>query len=349
MSTFLLYGANGYTGRLIAAEAVQRGLRPILAGRNEPALHELADRLGLEHRVLGLDDSAALDAALRDTGSVLHCAGPFAHTWRPMADACLRTRAHYLDITGEIEVFEALAVRDGEARDRGVMLLPGAGFDVVPSDCLAAHLKRRVPSATHLALAMASNSQMSRGTATTVVENLPRGGMVRRDGVLRRVSSAAKTRVIDLGRGPEKAITIPWGDVATAWYSTGIPNIEFYLAAPASTRITARLMRPLGWLLGTRLVQGAMKNRIQRGPPGPSDEERALGHSLFWGEVTDSAGHRAVARLRGPDGYTLTALAALVVVGRVLAGQAPAGFQTPAKAYGPDLVLEVSGVVRTDD
>ncbi len=348
MSRFLLYGANGYTGRLIAREAVRQGLDLILAGRNQKAVRLLAEELGREYRAFPLENAAALDEALGLAGAVLNCAGPFAHTWKPLAEACLRTGVHYLDITGEIEVFEALAAWHDNARRRGVMLLPGVGFDVVPSDCLAAHLQRRLPSATSLTLAIASGSPMSHGTALTVLEDLPRGGMIRRNGKLKKVPQAWRTRVIDLGRGPEPAMTIPWGDVATAWYSTGIPNIEVYIAAPATTRLAAKLLRPLGGLLGTPLVQWFLRQRIRAGPIGPTDPQRAQGWSLLWGEVTDDAGHRAVSRIRGPDGYTFTVRAALQVIQRVLTGQTVAGFQTPALAYGPDLVLELDGAERID-
>jgi short subunit dehydrogenase-like uncharacterized protein len=349
MNTFLIYGANGYTGELIAKEAVRRGLHPVLAGRNEQAVASLAKRLGLMHRTFTVDDAPALDAVLREVALVLHCAGPFAHTSAPVVDGCLRSGVHYLDITGEIAVFEAIARRDAEAKERGVMLLPGVGFDVVPSDCLAVHLKQRLPSATHLALAIASGTGVSRGTATTALEKLPHGGLVRKGGTLTRVPAAWKTRVIDFGRGPMRAITIPWGDVATAYYSTGIPDIETYLAAPTRVRVAARLVRPLGWLLGTRLLQDLLKKRIRAGPPGPSDEERQRGWSRVWGEVTDATAGKAVSRLHGPDGYTFTVLTALAVVERVLSGHAPVGFQTPAKAYGPEFVLTVPGVERTDE
>jgi short subunit dehydrogenase-like uncharacterized protein len=348
MAEFLIYGANGYTGALIARAAVAQGRRPILAGRNEAVVSALAGELGLEHRVFELENSTAVDSGLRGIAAVLHCAGPFAHTSRPMTDACLRNAVHYLDITGEEEVFEALAARSEEAKAAGVMLLPGAGFDVVPSDCLAAHLKRRLPSATRLALAISTTGRLSRGTAKTVIESLGRGGLVRKGGVLTAVPAAWKTRRIDFGEGPVKSITIPWGDIATAWYSTGIPDIEVYLAAPLGMRLMTRATRFLGWLLGSAMVQGFLKRRVQAGPPGPTDEERARGRSVLWGEVSDEAGRRAVARLHGPDGYTLTVRAALAVVARVLAGQAPPGFQTPATAYGPDLVLELEGVTRQD-
>jgi len=204
----LIYGANGYTGALIAQLAVARGLQPILAGRSRTALAAVAGPLGLDYRVFALEDAAALATGLADARVVLHCAGPFAHTARQMADACFRTHTHYLDITGEIAVFEALAARDAEARAAGVMLLPGAGFDVVPSDCLAAHLKRRLPSATSLALAFQVLGRVSRGTANTAIENVARGGMVRRDGKLLAVPAAYKNRTIDLGRGPVTTSTI---------------------------------------------------------------------------------------------------------------------------------------------
>jgi short subunit dehydrogenase-like uncharacterized protein len=200
-SNFLLYGANGYTGKLITRLAAERGLRPTLAGRDKNTIEPLATEHGLEHRVFALDDPAAIDAALREVSVVMHCAGPFSRTSRPMADACLRTKTHYLDITGEASVIESLAARDAEAKEAGVMLLPCVGFDVVPSDCLAAHLKRRLPEATHLALGIQGMGRVSRGTATTMIENINRGGLIRRDGKLTPVPAAWKTREIDFGRG----------------------------------------------------------------------------------------------------------------------------------------------------
>jgi short subunit dehydrogenase-like uncharacterized protein len=341
MSNFLIYGANGYTGALIAREAVARGMRPILAGRNPEALAALAHELKVAHRVFALGNPAAVEAGIHGVTVVLNCAGPFSRTWRPIADACLRTRAHYLDITGEVMVFEALAARDAEAKAAGILLLPGVGFDIVPSDCLAAHLKHRLPSATHLALGIQSLSRISRGTATTIAENMHGGGLIRQNGVLKQVPAAWKTRVIDFGAGPVKAITIPWGDVASAYYSTQIPNIEVYMAAPLVLRVAARASRFLGWALASPLVQRFVKKRIRAGSPGPAAQERALGKSYLWGEVSDSAGNKADSRLEGPEAYSLTVRTALAAVERVLAGQAPAGFQTPSMAFGPDFGLHM--------
>jgi short subunit dehydrogenase-like uncharacterized protein len=181
-----------------------------------------------------------------------------------------------------------------------------------------------------------------------MTENVGRGGLVRRGGVLTPVPAAWKTRLIDFGRGPRKAMTIPWGDVATAFHSTGIPDIEVYMAAPFAVRAGSWATRVLGPLLATTTAQAFLKRRIRAGSPGPSDEERARGKGLLWGEATDDAGHKVEARLTTPEGYTLTALTALLIVSKVLAGNAPAGFQTPSTAYGPDLILEIEGVVRVD-
>ena len=347
--SYIIYGANGYTGELIAKLAVEREHHPILAGRSAQPVKALADKLRLGHRVFALDSQQSVDQGLSGASLVLNCAGPFSRTALPMVEACLRNRVHYLDIAGEVDVFEACAARGAKARAAGVLLLPGVGFDVVPSDCLAAHLKARLPSATHLALGFQARGRTSRGTATTMIENIHRGGLVRRDGKLTPVPMAWKTREIDFGRGPVKAITIPWGDVSTAFHSTGIPNIEVYLAAPWTVRAGLRLARGLGSLLSAGPVQELMKKRIRSAPPGPSGEERARGRSLLWGEVSDGSGRRAASRMRAPEGYTLTAMAALAILERVLAGAPPIGFQTPSSAFGADFVLELAGVVRTDE
>lgn len=350
MLDFLIYGANGYTGTLIAREAVRQGLRPILAGRNAATVNALADELGLNRRVFTLEDAPALNRGLEGSAVVLNCAGPFSRTAHLMAEACLRARAHYLDITGEEAVFDALAVRDAEARERGVMLLPGVGFDVVPSDCLAAHLKRRLPSATRLTLAFKVQTKMSRGTTLTVIEGLADGGGIVRDaGILKRVPAAWKTRLIDFGEGPEIAMTIPWGDVVTAFYSTGIPNIEVYMAVSRATRVAARLSRNLRWLLGSRFVQRWLVKRVAAGPAGPSDDERKKGKSFLWGEAADDAGRTVVSRLAGPESYDWTVQTALAVVRRVLNGVVVPGFQTPSRVFGADFVLENLVVTRSDE
>lgn len=350
-SGFLLYGANGFVGSITARQAVKQGLRPVLGGRDAARIKALTAELGLEYTVFGLDDPSAMDAALGRVAAVLSCAGPFVHTFEPMVEACLRTGTHYLDLTGEIAVFEALAARDAEARARGVMLLPGAGFDVVATDCLAVHLKQRLPSATHLALAFINDgpARVPRGTAITAVEVLPLGGKVRRNGQLETVPLAWKKRTIDFGNGPVEATTLAWGDVFTAYYSTGIPNIEVYAAAPKSLAVLISAARRLQPVFGLSPVQRLLKRLIRARGPGPTEDERARTRCTVWGEVADEQGRTASSRLHGPEaGTTWTVLAALATTRKAVAGHAPPGFHTPAQAYGAELVLECDGVRRED-
>jgi len=349
-SSFLLFGSTGYSGDLIAREAIQRGLQPILAGRNPVKVEAQARELGVDYRILNLNDFEALSKAVAEVGVVLNCAGPFIHTCKPMLEACLKVGTHYLDITGEIPVYELLAARDADARSRSVTLLPGVGLEIVPSDCLAAHLKARLPSATHLALASVTRgrSPLSQGTLKTMIEFVDYGGRIRQKGQLVKVPIAWKSRQIDFGFGPRKATTFPWPDVFTAYYTTGIPNIESCVvwSKQIQGRLTAmRYLRPL-----VRLTP--VKKLLQRGveslPAGPTAEERDRARTIVWGEVIDDQGKQAVSLLEGPEGYAWTAITAVSAVQKILAGSAPVGFQTPARAFGADFILECDGVTRID-
>jgi short subunit dehydrogenase-like uncharacterized protein len=316
----------------------------ILAGRRADAVNALAAELRCAARVFGVDDPNALAVGLEGVRVVLNCAGPFSRTAAPLVDACLRARAHYLDITGELEVLEALAGRDAEARAAGITVLPAAGFDVVPSDCLAAEAHHRLPTATQLALGFSAGTRMSRGTAITAIENASGGGMIRRDGALCRVASGWRTRHIDFGDGPRRAITIPWGDVSTAYHTTGIPNVEVYVAAPLALRAGLRLARWAGPLLGSPAVKSLLARRARNGPAGPDAEARARGSSLLWAEARDDDGRIVEVRLRAPEPYELTSWTALALAARALRGALPVGFQTPARACGRGFVLEFPGV-----
>ncbi|QJR37655.1 saccharopine dehydrogenase family protein [Gemmatimonas groenlandica] len=347
-TAFLLYGATGYVGEAMARECVKRGMAPILAGRNAEALAALGRELGLAYRVCALDDAGALDAALAGVSVVLHCAGPFLYTSRPMVDACLRTGVHYLDITGEFPVFEAAAARDAEAQARGVMLMPAVGFDVVPTDCLAVYLKKRLPTATHLTMAFHSvgPSGLPPGTQRTVIELLRFGNRVRVNGQFARATSPMKMRAVDFGAGPVEVTQLTWGDVFTAYYSTGIPNIEEYTVLPRAARQSMAVMQWLRPLLALGWVRTLLRRGVK---PGPSPSRRAQTVTHVWGEVTDGTGGHASARLHGPEaGVEWTVACALAVVERVMRGEVQAGYQTPAKVYGAELVMTCAGVTRED-
>jgi len=346
----LLYGANGYTGELCAREAVARGLRPVLAGRRAEAVQPLAAELGLAARAVPLDDGAALRAALDGVASVLHCAGPFSLTSRPMVDACLERGVHYLDITGEIEVFEAVFRREREAVARGVALLPGAGFDVVPSDGLAARLHEALPEATRLELAFASvGGSWSRGTLVTMLEGARKGSCVRRGGRYVPIRPASLVRTVEFEPGkPRTAVAIPWGDQATAFRTTGIPDITTWAGVGRSQLRAMRWLGRLRPLLAIGPLRRALQAQVRKRVSGPDEATREKARSLLWGRVEAPDGTAIEARLSAPEGYRLTAIAAVECARRVAAGELAPGAWTPSLAFGARFVDTLPDV-RADE
>jgi short subunit dehydrogenase-like uncharacterized protein len=338
---WLIYGANGYTGRRIAEEAAARGWQPILAGRRGAEIAALAQRLRCAYRVFPLDDPPRLAEGLKDVSAVLHCAGPFSATGEPMMDGCLRAGVNYLDITGEIAVIEAAAARGPAAVEAGVTLLPSTGFDVVPSDCLAAMLAERLPGATRLQLAFSGGGRIGPGTARTIVEGLRGGGRVRIDGRIAAVPVAWKTIHVELGGVRREAATIPWGDVATAWYTTGIPNIEVYAVMPHKQIVVLRRLRPVLAMLRLPGIGRPLGRTISSFLTGRTQSANESSRSSFWGRVSDEHGRAVTATLETIEGYRLTVLTSLAAVDRVLGGGVPHGFVTPARALGSQFILGI--------
>jgi short subunit dehydrogenase-like uncharacterized protein len=340
----MLYGATGYTGGLIAQECARRGLQPVLAGRDADRLRLLADRLQLSHTVVALDDAAGLKQALQGVAVVLHCAGPFSRTSAPMREACMAAGTHYLDITGEIDVFVAAHDDAARARAAGILLCPGVGFDVVPTDCVSVSLKAAMPDATHLTLMFAGVDHLSAGTTVTSMEAVFRGAArVRQDGRIVDIPFGQRSRMIDFGHGPERSFVIPWGDVATAGYSTGIANIEVHIPRASASARAIRALAPL-----RRLIAGPMARRVahpllRRLASGPSPAWRARERARVWGEVRNAAGAVRRASLQTLNGYSLTILTAVMAVEHVLRREVPAGYCTPAQLMGPDCLEDIEG------
>jgi len=339
---WMIYGANGYTGELIAREAKTRGHRPVLAGRNSDKIAKLAGELGFEHRIFSLDASDAIAPHLEGIGLVLHCAGPFAKTSAPVMDACIRAKAHYLDITGEISVFERARTKNAEAEAAGVVVCPGVGFDVIPTDCLAATLKDALPDADHLALGFDTQSGLSAGTAKTTVEGIPQGGKVRKEGKIIDVPHAYRVRRIDFGNGEKLAMTLPWGDVSTAFYTTGIPNIEVYTPSSPVLVFATKGANAFRWLLGWGPLQSMLKG-IAGKAKGPSAEQRERLPTYVWGEVTNARGDKKTAHIRTANGYSITVTGALAVVEYLLGHRPRGGTYTPSRLMGADLVTKLPG------
>jgi len=346
-SSFLLYGANGYTGTLIAKMAKDYNLKPILGGRRKEALEPLAALTNTNYTIVDLQDNSALDKALINVPLVLHAAGPFKHTAKQMIEACIRTKTHYVDITGEILVYELAKKYDEAAKKAGIMLMPGVGFDVVPTDCMALFLKEKMPDANELKLAFASlGGGLSHGTATTMAENAGGKSAERRDGKIVAVPLGHKGMFVDFGLKKLFVISIPWGDISTAYTTTGIPNIVTYTGASPKTFKMLKYQSLFNWLLRTSFMKNRELKKIQSRPAGPSDEQRAKSKALVWGEVKNTTGQTMQARIIGPEGYTSTAITSLIISKKILDGNFKPGYQTPAGCYGADLIMEVPGVTR---
>lgn len=358
MTRALVYGSYGYAGDLIARETLDSGLDLLLAGRNETKLREQSEELGADWVAFGLDETDAMEAALEDVGFVINCAGPFEDTAEPIVESCLSTGTHYLDITGEIQVLQALAARDEDARQADVMVMPAASFDVVATDCLAAFLTDRLPTATELTLGVdiVSAWDAAAGPLATVIEQAGEDGkgailgdtIVRRGGELETHPPAWQSRDIDFGYETTRALSIPWGDVVTAPHTTGIQNVEVYAGLSGLERLFFRGFRYTKWLYRYTPLPDVLAGAVRQFHANPTERERERDRSGVWGRVTDEEGNAAEARLVCPGTYEMTAGCTAVTAARVSGGPTPAGFQTPAGVYGPDLVLDVDGVERED-
>jgi len=345
----LIYGCYGYTGKLISEHAVKCGLKPVLAGRDEQKVKTLANDLKLPFRVFDLSDENKIVENIRDVKAVMHCAGPFLSTAKAMADACIKAKTHYLDIAGEYQVFEQLFAMDKAAQDAGVLLMPGVGFDVVPTDCLAAYLNEKLPSADSLEMALYPvNGKLSGGTAITILENVAEGGAVRRKGEIVKISNEEITRLIDYGDKKRWSAAIPWGDVSTAYRSTGIPNITVYVSVPHIAITGMKLGNSFNFLLGSDAVKKSLTWVIKQLPAGPDAEARKKSKCVIWGEVKNTSGETARAVIEIPDTYTLTSLTSVKIAQSILAKEPPHGFKTPAQVFGKNFIVEFDGVKRKE-
>jgi short subunit dehydrogenase-like uncharacterized protein len=343
----LIYGATGYSGTLVARGLRELGIHALVGGRDAARTEATAARLGLSHRIARVEDPATVAAALDGVAVVVNAAGPFSHTAGPVVHACLERGVHYLDLCAEVPVLQRLASLHAAARARGIMIMPGAGFDVVPTDSLAAHVARRLPGCRTLTMAVSRPAFLSPGSAKTLLENVDLG-VARRDGLVTPLALGSIERTFDFGAGPRPCLNVSFADVVTAFYTTGIPNITTFAEATPLLRLL-----PFGLLLAPWLrtsageaLGRALADAVWRNPPGGTDT-RSVSMAIV-AEVESDRGGRARARLTTPEAYDFTGAIAAAIARRVQAGEYESGFQTPARFFGADFVLSIPGVARQD-
>jgi len=346
---WLIYGATGYTSELIIEEAIAKGHRPVIAGRNAEAVSEIAQRFKLDYRVFSLDDPATIIESIREFKLVLNCAGPFKFTATSMQNACLEAQCDYLDITGELAVFEQTLSLDARAKQQQIKMVSGVGFDVVPADSLASYVIKQVPDAIQLEVGFfAEPLIVSAGTAKSVLEILGEGIKVRRNGTLCNVALGAGGKKLSFTQTSKWALPFSWGDLATAHYAHGIPNITVYTVVPRMQIILARLLNPFIKFLVTnpwlkkRLI--AFVDRVCKGPDGT---DRTQGHCEFWARASDANGKQVQAWLSTPEVYRFTALCSVAAVEKTLVSTAVGAF-APAQLLGDDFVLQIPGCKKYD-
>ncbi len=341
----LLYGANGYTGKLIAKHAKSYSLEPTLAGRNLKSIKELAESLQLPYEIVELEDEKKLDKIVSEHEVVIHAAGPFSRTARAMIESCIKNNVHYTDINGDISCFELAKKYDEKAKEQNCMIMPGVGFDVVPTDCIAKLLYEQLPDASDLKIAFATiGSSISHGTATTMAEKIGEMGARRENGKIVRVPLGKNSMWVNFGNKKLFCMSIPWGDISTAFHTTGIKNIETFTAVKPALHNQLKLQVLFNWILRTKWVKQIIMNRIDKRPAGPNDQMLENGKCLVWGQVTNNFGEIKEARLRGPEGYLFTAHSSLIIAKKITEGIWEKGYQTPAGMYGHELAREIPGV-----
>jgi short subunit dehydrogenase-like uncharacterized protein len=342
--TWMLYGANGYTAQLTIPKALAAGLKPILAGRTLSAIEPLAHKYGLPYRVFPLDDVAQVARELEDCELVLHCAGPFIDTASVMLQACIASRTHYLDITGELAVFEMAAGLSGVAAKAGVMLMPGVGFDIVPGDCLALQLKQLLPDATRLHLAVNNFAGLTRGTVKSLVRILGSTGQkVRRNGVLVDVLPFSSRRQVKFFDKPVTVYSLALADPFTAYHTTGIPEIEIFSDFMSQPYFDLRLLGPMLRMPKVGALADALVRGVNAFHHSPGQDVLDKTRMFIWGEARNARGETVERLITTDNAYVFTADASVASVERTLDGTLSPGYQTPARVFGSDFLFEIPG------
>jgi short subunit dehydrogenase-like uncharacterized protein len=338
---WLIYGAYGYTGELLVNEAIRNGRKPILAGRNEASLKLLAERYDLPVRAFSVDDTAD---HLDGVGALINCAGPFDLTAEPIMDACLEHGVHYFDITGEISVFQAAHNRHDAAIRKKTVLCPGVGFDIVPTDCLAALLKLELPDATQLELAFDFGTLPSMGTTRTGIQSIGEGCLIREEGKLKNVKLGYRIRKVPFPRSELWTVSLPWGDVFTTQISTGIPNAIVYGALPRYVCWLTRLSNPFRGILSRPGLQKWMISLAGKFlNDGPDEKTRANTHTEFWGRVSTDDGRECSGTISGPSVYDLTAETAVAIALKAEDDARGGGYFTASMLAGADFLSNRDG------
>jgi len=345
--SWILYGANGYTGVLLAEQAIKKGLNPIIAGRSKEKIVPIAERLDLEYLIFDIDNENILINALQDHDLILNAAGPFKYTSKSIVNACLKSKTHYLDITGEIPVFEENFKLNQQAIDSDIVIISGVGFDVVPTDCMAQYISNKIDDPIQLDIGVAGVDNLSRGTLKTMIEYFTSGSLIRRNGNLMIKKKGEYLNKIRFHDKERKVIAVSWGDLATAFKTTKIPNITTYMPPSSSLLklLNSAEINTEGNFQNIDLKK--VSTWIEKNIYGPDEKVRLEGTSHVWVSVSNNAGNKAEAWLETIEPYRFTYLSGIKAVEKVFELDLK-GTLTPSQAFGYNFILEFPDTKRYD-
>jgi len=335
----MVYGANGYSAKLIIEELLSRGIKPVIAGRDKEKIITLAEQYSCEYLVFGLEEESIIDSAIKDFHTIINCAGPFKYTAKELIESCIRTKTNYLDITGEIPVFHLAFSKSEKAKESGIIIMPGVGFDIIPTDCLAKRLSEKMPDAVNLKLGFLNKKgKISRGTWLTTLEFLGGTGLIRRDGKIVESEIGQYSIKFKKGKISFYGLSIPWGDVYTSYQSTKILNAEIYFGVPFIVYQLRKILTPLLKLFRIPLIKSITSYFIKKNLTGPDKNQRDSTKTYLWGRVENTKGEMIEEIYRIMEGYNLTALGAAECAERVLNNFVEPGTLTPSMAFGSDFL-----------
>jgi short subunit dehydrogenase-like uncharacterized protein len=340
-----VYGAYGFTGKLICnylKDKFDGRYKIIIGGRDKEKTENLAEKLGFDCVVADVSEQKKLNDILSQTFLLINCAGPFKYTANFFMNSCIENKCNYIDITGEKDIFILGKSLDEKAKKAGIIIMPGTGFDVVPTDCMSLFLKNKLPKATHLELAFKGMGSLSRGTALTAAEGLNEPSYIRENGVLKPINIGTISKSINFGdKKPLHCIAIPWGDVVTAFYTTSIPNIKVFVPVPKSVADKLKLSNYLPSFLKTAFAY-FLKKYIHKNIKGPSENTLKNGFTIVYGKAHNET-ESIEAFLKTPDGYQLTMLSSVYIADKIINENFNFGYQTPAGLFGENLILDIIG------
>jgi short subunit dehydrogenase-like uncharacterized protein len=351
--TIVLYGATGYTGRLVVDELERRGLDYVLSGRDEAKLARLAGDRGAEARAVALDDEPALRELFADASVVISCAGPFTLAGDALVRAAIDTGTHYVDSTGEQPFIKMVFDNHGAAAERtGVALVPALGFDYAPGDCIAGLAARGHEPLEEVVLAYAVRGfGMSRGTMRSALEIAKGGDVVYTDGDWRPTPFGVFRANFDFPEpiGRQVMSRYPSGEVVTVPHHTRTRRVVSMITArtlaphPTLAPILPYTLPAAALTLRTPL-RGVLNRAIGALPEGPAEAERRSAEFTIVAVARGEDGAERRGVVRGSDMYGLTAVT-LVHGAELMSspGYDRAGALGPAAAYDPEAFLNFLG------